>query len=362
VTRALLFLPLAAAACLDATAREAEDPDLDGVPAASDNCALYNPKQDDRDADGIGDACQRGIPHDFGTADDLTTPDGIADLAAIRHSDGSWLVPPPDGVEVVIPPGLQAQDRPMVGDYDGDGVADLGVARGAQLVWRRTFDATETTVDLPGPADQLVPADYDGDHRTDPATFETSTGTWYVRRSSDGVLDTRPLGSPGDIALTGDMDGDGIDDFISWRAAPGAEGHWTRWSSVDGSVAEGVVGGDGDIPLAADIEGNGRYQVITYRSPGYDSSSPNAGWYVGGSLLRTFGNRGDCPAAFNGAGGAPAELVAFRAPGVGVPNGTTLRNRWFMTDADHFVTEMGTTGDVLVPVGVPETCASGSAR
>jgi len=42
----------------DGAGDDGDDPDFDGVPAASDNCpAIFNPKQDDVDSDGLGDAC-----------------------------------------------------------------------------------------------------------------------------------------------------------------------------------------------------------------------------------------------------------------------------------------------------------------
>jgi hypothetical protein len=78
-----------------------------------------------------------------------------------------------------------------------------------------------------------VPADYDGDGRTDMALWRADTGVWAVRTSvSDFTQDLafpQPWGVSGDHPVPGDYDGDGRADLAVWR--PGTGVWYVRFSS-----------------------------------------------------------------------------------------------------------------------------------
>jgi hypothetical protein len=93
-----------------------------------------------------------------------------------------------------------------VGDYNGDGKDDVGVAYilSGNMIW--AVKNADNTVQFDGAqwgstGDTAVTGDYDGDGKYDLAVFRPSNNTWYIRKSSDTMQTTIVWGATGDVIV-----------------------------------------------------------------------------------------------------------------------------------------------------------------
>ena len=131
-----------------------------------------------------------------------------ADLAVWRPSTGGWWVLTGAGA-VNQNWGVQ-DDKPVEGDYDGDGKTDFAVFRPGNNNWYVVHSSTGTTGQFPFGAsgDEPAQADFDGDGKTDAAVFRPGTGigtgSWYIQRSSDSQMAVASFGDSNDITFPAD--------------------------------------------------------------------------------------------------------------------------------------------------------------
>jgi uncharacterized delta-60 repeat protein len=195
-----------------------------------------------------------------------------------------------------------ATQRTINNDYDGDGLADVGVFRPSNSVWyldRSTegFFATQWG----SSADKITPADFDGDGKTDIAVFRD--GIWNLRTGLLATPGPIHFGSPGDIPVPGDYsDGDGRAELAVYR-----NGVW--WSVNLRSHEVNVVqfGLPTDKPVPADYDGDGRVDQAVYR---------NGEWHINRSSLGytvvRFGIATDTPVAADYDGDGKADFAVYR--------------------------------------------------
>jgi uncharacterized delta-60 repeat protein len=221
-------------------------------------------------------------------------------------------------------------------DFDGDGWADFAVTRnvGGSLNWYAvenpsSLDLVDTEFGLA--TDKIVPADYDGDKKTDVAVFRPSSGDWYILKSSTGAVSTVHFGQNGDVPVPADYDGDARADLAVYR-----QGDWYILNSADNSFRAEQFGIATDKPLRADFDGDGRADLAVYRNGIWYAQRSGAGFFAA-----SFGVADDIPVPADYDGDRLTDLAVYRAA-----NGT-----WYLQNsAQGFQAfQFGAPGDKPVP-------------
>jgi hypothetical protein len=222
----------------------------------------------------------------------LTSPTGGATLADAQ------------GAGIIVD-----DDRSYVADFDDDLKADYSVFRPGTKEWYTLQSSNGTfTIKTTGTGDIAVPGDYDGDGKTDVATFTTSNGVWSVQRSSDNIVQTTFWGVNGDKPVQGDYDGDGKTDIAIFRPSTGT--WWVIRSSNSSNFAT-AFGTSGDKPMQGDYDGDARTDIAVYRG---------GTWYIlrssnGSVQIQNWGNATDRPVSGDFDGDGRNDLAIYRGAG-----------------------------------------------
>jgi hypothetical protein len=177
--------------------------------------------------------------------------DGKADVAVYRDSAVSsqsyfyfrGTLNNPTGSVTYVPWGTTG-DKPMRGDFDGDGKFDPAVFRNGVWYIRQSSNSQMKTDSWGLSTDKFVTADYDGDAKTDLAVFRN--GVWYIKQSSDNMPVYFSWGLASDVLVPADYDGDGKTDVAVYRS-----GTWYIRSSSSGTMSAQIFGLSSDLPIPA---------------------------------------------------------------------------------------------------------------
>jgi hypothetical protein len=145
-------------------------------------------------------------------------------------------------------------DVPIVGDWDGDGVDDIGVFRRAAGAgrFRRQVGTTESVLKFARNFDQPIVGDWDGDGLADVGAWQAAS-TQVITKTATGVTDAEILGTIRDRAVSGDWNGDGVTDLGLWRASNGSFGVL----DAGGKRIWIAMGSASDLPVVGDWNGDG---------------------------------------------------------------------------------------------------------
>ncbi len=200
-------------------------------------------------------------------------------------------------------------DKPLVGDWNGDGFDDIGIWRSGVFYLdangNGTWDgpATDRQFAFGNPTDTPLAGDWNGDGTDDIGVWRA--GRFYLDLNANrvwnvGVDLTFVFGNPTDTPLVGDWNGDGTSDIGVWRA-----GYFYRdtngnriWNSgIDSVLSFGNVT---DTPLIGDWNGDGTDDIGIWRAGDfYQDSNGNGVWNPGTDTVANFGNTTDTPLVGN---------------------------------------------------------------
>ncbi len=290
--------------------------------------------------------------------------DNRSDWAVTRVESGQlvWYVQTNGGSsQSRIPFGIST-DRPVPADYDGDGIIDIAVWRETGnpmpnrayfYILRSSTNTLQSSIFGTTGDDPSIVGDYDGDGKADLAVFRPNANTpcgsnrsvWFYRPSSQNVDFLYTCwGVPGDVPVAGDFDGDGKNDFLVRRNESGAGVFYLLTSQATSGVIPWGLATDTIIP--GDFDGDGRTDICVRRT----DSNNNYQHYI----LTTVGTgTGATPIVWGATGdiSVPADYDGDGATDIAVwrPNSDPTQNFFYVRRSSNstlLAFEWGQQGDL----------------
>jgi Tol biopolymer transport system component len=236
-------------------------------------------------------------------------------IGLYRPSTGQWFLRNSNTAgpaDIVLTFGGEPGDLPVVGDWNGDGATDIGIFRNGTFLLGvvkpaiRCFPcALVATVD-PQPqfsfgqaGDKPIAGDWDGDGLDEVGVFRDGTAdnpsTFLLRQRkivhgfTTFITVSHPFGDPGDLPMAGDWNGDGKDTVGTFHL-----GVFIATEDFFEASASSVFGVDGDLPVAGDWLGVRADRFGLFHPP-TATVSLETQIQLGPDVNFTFGAAGDLP-------------------------------------------------------------------
>jgi len=191
-------------------------------------------------------------------------------------------------------------DYPVVGDWDGNGTATIGIYRNGKFYLRNsnTLGFADWVFAFGTPGDQPIAGDWDGDGMDTIGVYRPSTGQFLLRNSnSAGEAEMSfYLGNVGDVGIVGDWNGDGMDTTGVFRPINGIIflKNTNETGFADIALNYGIPG---DKPLTGDWNNDGIDTIGVYRNATFYLRNSNTIGFA--DIVFALGIPGDMPIAGN---------------------------------------------------------------
>ena len=242
-------------------------------------------------------------------------------------------------------------------DFNGDGRTDYAVTRALATLkqWVIGFSGGPGTsvdsanvVQFGNLTDREVPADYDGDGKTDIAVYRPAAAPnsfFYVLQSSNSTLLYNELGASGDDpSVVGDYTGDGKADMAVYRSSAGQGSFYYRPSEAPGGIVFVPFGsGTSTRAVPGDYDGDGRFDFCVRFNGGNNQAVFAVAKSTGGTSYTQWGLISDSVAPGDYDGDLKWDFTALRP--------TSGNYFWYVLEADGgtFGVQWGLTSDTPVP-------------
>ena len=207
-------------------------------------------------------------------------------------------------------------DLPLSGDWDHDGLAEIGVFRPSTHTFYLDYNGngawngagTDRQYSFGANGDRPVAGDWDNDGFSEIGVFRSSTHTFYLDYNGNGAWNGAgtdrqySFGANGDRPVAGDWDNDGFSEIGVFRSST----HSFYLDNNGNGVWNGVgtdklysFGAVGDMPVTGDWGNDGISEIGVFRSSThsfYLDYSANGVWNGAGTDRQySFGASGDKP-------------------------------------------------------------------